>query len=455
MSEAVDIRDDGDSTIPWREIVAGHEAGHAVVAWHYGAHIDLVSIVPFTTGGGTEAGGCVKAGGFRSRRAEAACDLDGYAANITLQHVPADAAWQCYTPAGCRPRPPGPPTIQLPTNPRAGSIGVQLATGVAQPALQQVSSAVGSKLSSEAAKLGSTPRSGVDTASPITVTTSNFRSLPPDSALGLSAFYISLLALMCGFLGAVLVDSSIDAALGYGTTEIGPRWRQRMPVAISRRQTLLAKWSVALVTVPILTGIMLLVAAGLLHITLPTPVSSGSSRRSRASRSRLAPSPLFAAFGSLGQLLAMLLFVYLALASSGGTIPVQALPSFFRFAANFEPLRQVLGGVRAILYFNVPADAGLTHGLVLTAIGLVFWLIAGAAVTRWYDRRGMDRLQPDVLEYMQRSARAYTAGTQAPAPSREPGNDARTKTMLPETAAPGDQPPALLARWSRPRVRDA
>ncbi len=42
----------------------------------------------------------------------------------------------------------GTPTIQLPTNPRAGSIGVQLATGVAQPALQQVSSAVGSKLSS-------------------------------------------------------------------------------------------------------------------------------------------------------------------------------------------------------------------------------------------------------------------------------------------------------------------
>jgi hypothetical protein len=128
---------------------------------------------------------------------------------------------------------------------------------------------VGSKLSSEAAKLGSTPRSGVDTANPITVTTSDFRSVPPDSALGLSAFYISLLALMCGFLGAVLVNSSIDAALGYGTSEIGPRWRQRMPVTISRWQTLLTKWSVALVTVPILTGILLLVAVGLLNMNAP------------------------------------------------------------------------------------------------------------------------------------------------------------------------------------------
>ena len=39
----------------------------------------------------------------------------------------------------------------------------------------------------------------------------------------------------------------------------------------------------------------------------------------------------------------------LALASSGGTVPVQALPSLLRFAANFEPLRQILDGVRAIL----------------------------------------------------------------------------------------------------------
>ena len=43
---------------------------------------------------GTQAGGCVKAACVRSRRAEAACDLGVYAANITLQHVPADAAWR-------------------------------------------------------------------------------------------------------------------------------------------------------------------------------------------------------------------------------------------------------------------------------------------------------------------------------------------------------------------------
>jgi YhgE/Pip-like protein len=339
----------------------------------------------------------------------------------------------------------GTPTVQLPTNPRAGSIGVELATGVAEPALHQVSLAVGRKLSAEAAKLRRTPASGVSASDPITVATSDFRSLPPDSALGLSAFYISLLSIMCGFMGAVLVNSSIDAALGYGTSEIGPRWRQRMPVAISRWQTLLAKWSVALVAVPILTGILLLVAVGLLHMNAPSAGELWLFTSFAGIAIAAGTLALFAAFGAIGQLLAMLLFVYLALASSGGTIPVQALPSFFRFAASFEPLRQVLGGVRAILYFNAQGDAGLTRGLALTSVGLVLWVIVGTAVTRWYDRRGMDRLQPDTLEFVQRSVRAYTAGARAPAAGRDPGDDSPAQAVPPETAAPGGQEPALLS----------
>ncbi len=305
------------------------------------------------------------------------------------------------------------PTVQLVTNPRAGGTGVQLATGVAQPALHQASQAIGSNLSAEATKLGRTPEGGISTSNPVTVATSDVRSLPPNSALGLSAFYISLLALMCGFLGAVLVNSSIDAVLGYSTSEIGPRWRQRMPVAISRWQTLLTKWSVTLVAVPILTGILLLVAVGLLHLNAPYVGELWLFLSLTGIAIAAGTLALFAAFGSLGQLLAMLLFVYLALASSGGTIPVQALPSFFRFAASFEPLRQVLGGVRAILYFNGQGAAGLTRGIVVISIWLVVWVIVGAAVARWYDRRGMDRLSPDVLEVVQRSARAYLANKES------------------------------------------
>jgi uncharacterized phage infection (PIP) family protein YhgE len=116
---------------------------------------------------------------------------------------------------------------------------------------------------------------------------------------------------------------------------------------------------------------------------------------------------LFAVLGALGQLLALIVFVYLALASSGGTVPLQALPGFFRFVASFEPLRQIVGAVRAVLYFNGAGDAGLDRGLLLTSIGLVFWVAVGTIVTLWYDKKGFHRLRPELVELIAASAQAY------------------------------------------------
>ncbi len=165
--------------------------------------------------------------------------------------------------------PAGKPTVRLLTNPRSGSIGVELASGVAEPGLHAASLEVGRQLSMEASRLGRSPGAGVSAANPITVATSAFNPVPPNSALGLSAFYIALLAIMCGFLGGILVNTTVDAALGYGTTEIGPKWSQRLPVAISRWHTLMSKWVVAVVTVPVLVGVLLLVAVAILGMNAP------------------------------------------------------------------------------------------------------------------------------------------------------------------------------------------
>jgi len=315
----------------------------------------------------------------------------------------------------------GKPTVRIVTNPRAGSIGVSLATGVSQPALHTASLEVGHQLEAEAAALHRSVSPGSSASDPLTVSTTMFNPLPPNSALGLSAFYISLLAIMCGFLGAILVHTSVDAALGYGVTEIGPKWSQRMPVPISRRDTLLSKWAVALVLVPVLTGILLLVSVSLLNMNAPYVWELWLFTSFAGIAIAAGTLALFAALGSLGQLIAMLLFIYLALASSGGTIPLQALPGPFRFVANFEPLRQVLDGVRSILYFAASGTAGLSRGVLLTAVGLIFWLLVGLAVTSWYDGRGKDRMRPEMLAYVRESAAAYSErgeGGEGPAPDR-------------------------------------
>lgn len=79
---------------------------------------------------------------------------------------------------------------------------------------------------------------------------------------------------------------------------------------------------------------------------------------------------LLAAFGSIGQLLAMILLIYLSLASSGGTVPIQALPGIFNIVGHVEPLRQVVTGTRAtriqtLAGLIAPSDARI--GLVIPA----------------------------------------------------------------------------------------
>jgi hypothetical protein len=299
------------------------------------------------------------------------------------------------------------PAVELLTNPRAGTLAVSLATGVLQPALSHASGAIGQKLMSlsSARPAGAAPSPVL--ADPVTVSVAPYRPPPSHSALGLSPFYIALLTTFCGFLGGVIVATSIDAVLGYVTTEIGPVWGQRQPVAISRVQTLISKWVMAAPLTVILTGLMLFTAVVILGMNSSDFLSLWLLCWFAAMVVAIGTLALFAALGTLGQIVALLVFVYLALASSGGTVPLEALGGFFRFIANFEPLRQILDGVRAILYFDGRGAAGLTRAWVASGIGLVFWVGFGLLITTWYDYKRLYRMPPELMRYVDRAVTDY------------------------------------------------
>ncbi|MHA6761417.1 DUF3533 domain-containing protein [Streptacidiphilus sp. PAMC 29251] len=85
----------------------------------------------------------------------------------------------------------------------------------------------------------------------------------------------------------------------------------------------------------------------------------------------------------------MFVFIVLALPSSGATNPLQAVPGFYRFLAIFEPMRQLSGGIRAILFFDARANAGVASAWTMIAIGVAVALLFGLAMTRSYDRKGL------------------------------------------------------------------
>jgi len=340
-----------------------------------------------------------------SQRADAEMDKAGAYATLL---IPATLTRSALLAAGVQTpgaSPPATAAVELQENTRLGSLGVSLASGVLTPAIAKISPEIGRHLSAVATPASKdNPVLASRVENPITVTTSTYRPLPDHSALGLSAFYIALLGLLAGFVGATLINSSVDSALGYAPSQMGARFSQRRPIPINRTQTFLVKTAIAAVGVPILTGAVVLVTVGLLGMYAPNVIALWGLLSLAALMIALGTLALLAIFGSIGQLLAMLLLLYLSLASSGGTVPIQALPGFFRTVGHVEPLRNTLLGTRAILYFGARGDAGLTTSLTVLACEVLFWAALGLAATLWYDHKRLDRISPELIGYINRTA---------------------------------------------------
>ncbi|MCB5167704.1 SNG1 family protein [Streptomyces bambusae] len=326
-----------------------------------------------------------------------------FSATVTGLLAPPPAAAGAQAPAGkpaaaqqkqVAQKPAAPPSLTVLTNQSAGSIGSSMASQASQKAAHTASARIGQDLLKQAAaaKAQLPPAARLMLADPVTVTVADGHPLGDRSAMGLSAFYYALVLVVCGMLGANVVNSQLDSALGYLHADFGP-FRQRMPVRHTNRVRTLAIGSVLMAGLSVVMGTLVEVATvGLLdmdasHLGLLWVYSVAAIMV--VGISALA---LFAAFGTPGMLLATIVFIAAAVPSSGATVPIHALPEFFRTLSAFEPLRQITDGLRAILYFDAQGDAGLARGWTAMGIALAVSLVFGFAVTRLYDRRGLHRI---------------------------------------------------------------
>lgn len=292
------------------------------------------------------------------------------------------------------------PVVTISTNPRAGTLGAGIASQTLNQAMAAANIKVGEQLSGQIGQqTGGAPVVGgvaLALANPIDVRADVHNPLPDGTGNGLSAFYYSLLLLLAGFTGSIVVSTLVDSMLGYVPAEFGPVYRFAEQVTISRFRTLLAKWALMVVLALLASAMYIAIAKGL---GMPVPRTLGLYLFGVFAivAVGVTSTSLIAALGSMGLLVNMLIFVILGLPSAGATVPLQAAPSFFSFLAKFEPMHQVFLGTRALLYFDGHADAGLSHALILTAIGLAIGLLIGVIVTTLYDRKGFHRL-PGAVE---------------------------------------------------------
>ncbi|MBL1074802.1 DUF3533 domain-containing protein [Nocardia sp. 2] len=295
------------------------------------------------------------------------------------------------------------PVITVHTNPRAGTYAAGIVQRFSDRAMTEVNATVGTQLTEQvaaklapgtdaataAAQLSGAAR--LQLAKPIDVTVGPFRPLPEGTGQGLSAFFYTLILLFAGFSGAMIIHAMVDNVLGYAPAEYGPWYRHIQPVAISRWRTLLAKWAMAALTAPVISGIFLGIAT-LMNMPIDHPLPLFLYGALAIAAVCVTGLSVLAAFGTAGLLINMIVFVILGLPSSSGTIPIEATPRYISFLADFEPMHQIYLAVRSLLYFDGNLAAGLSTGLWMTLFGLLFGVLLGAIATHTYDLRGLYRL---------------------------------------------------------------
>ncbi|MFC4377171.1 YhgE/Pip domain-containing protein [Nocardia halotolerans] len=293
------------------------------------------------------------------------------------------------------------PIITLQTNPRMGAYGDAIVRRIGDQALDEVDRQVGAQLVDQVrATLAETPEgapapeiSGAAMLSlqdPIEVVDQEYRPLPPGTGQGLTAFFYALLLLLAGMVGAMVIHTMIDAQFGFVPTEYGP-WFVHYPTSsISRFHTLLIKWGVSAV-VAVVVSLVFLLSAELIGMPIDNPLALFLYSVLAMIAVGWTGLMTLAALGSAGLLVNLVLFVILGLPSSGGTVPIEATPTYLTWLAEFEPMHQVFLGVRSILYFDSNYSAGLDRGIWMALLGIVIAVVAGTLITRYYDYRGMHR----------------------------------------------------------------
>ena len=238
-------------------------------------------------------------------------------------------------------------------------------------------------------------------------------------------------------LGRDIINSSVDAATGYATTKIGPRWRQRQPLPINRWNTLLIKWVMAAVLTGLMTGLILLVAAGLLRMDAPHPALLWLLAWLCMASVAVGTVVLFAVLGAaIGQLLASAVH----LRGTGDRRRHRAPAGAARHPGVAGPDRAAAPDPRrnpGHPLLRRPGRRRAGRAVTYASLGLVFWLILGAVAVRWYDRKGYNRLDPELLGYVAASVQQYKSRNTDTRP-QDPGDTGKQT-----------EPDAATRQWTR------
>ncbi|MFF2604326.1 YhgE/Pip domain-containing protein [Arthrobacter koreensis] len=323
------------------------------------------------------------------------------------------------------------PEIMLYTNPLASPLASELAADAVEPALQQASISLGEQLEDTArqAQGAATERQSAELAeagvpaqvqeqlapkidgtsaevlrNPIQITEGAFQKPPNGAALGMGAFFYSVLLMVVGLSGSVTLHFLVDSRVGVLPVELGARYVLGPKLLPARWSVFLLKWGIAVVAGLPTAGLMMWVANA---VGMPLPHGGWfffSTWLSIVTVSAVTFA-LITIFGSAGMVLSLIYVVFMGLPAATGVVPLETLPGFFAFIARGEPLYQMTIANKAILYYDAEASAGLQAGLIGMGVIILIAVVLGLLFSVLYDRiRGVREAAADVGDAAARTA---------------------------------------------------
>ena len=327
---------------------------------------------------------------------------------------------------------PQPPTVDILYDRRQGAFASSITQTFSQTVQKTVNEQFGQQLSATVREqAGNAPISGaaqLALSQPVRFEITEANPLPDSASAGLTAFYYTIMVLLAGFTGAMVVHTIVDSTAGFTPYEFGPIYQLRSRRPMSRWGVLMAKWLMIWV-VAVLQSTLYIAVCKAVGMYMPNVFELWLYSVLAITAIGFTAMSVSAVFGPPGLILNLIFFVILGLPASGGALPLQASPRFFGVIAHVEPMHQVYLGVRSILFFDGSFAAGLGSALIMTVVGLVFGLLFGLIGTKYFDHRGWDRL-PGSFERNRGSRRRGHRGRGEPR-----GHAAQHADSADETAA--------------------
>ena len=258
--------------------------------------------------------------------------------------------------AGPLPKTPEPAEIEVLTNPSAGPAVATPVQNISTGIVHAVSQATSERIAQQAGDIGAQlpPEVAAVVGDPVRADITEAQPVGPDSGNGQSPFFLAFLANLSGLIGGAVVFFLIRE---------GAERLEARGIHPSRTGLWTVRLLLAFVYAALVAGAELWVAFGLLGVEHEASTMQVYLFLALAITGAVTVTMLFAViFGPVGIGISAVLNVILGLVSSGGAVPLEALPPFYQAYADWLPIRYVIDGLRSLLFFNGTLDAASLEG---------------------------------------------------------------------------------------------